>query len=94
MSLFIRLSDSDLCFARYEAGTPTDFDFATFHLAPQASLTLNLRGAMQQVGLLQHDFDLPLRLRARCPAAGLLRHRALGQCRFSLRPSRERMPCP
>lgn len=57
MSLFIRLSDSDLCFARYEAGTPTDFDFATFHLAPQASLTLNLRGAMQQVGLLQHDFD-------------------------------------
>ena len=57
MSRFIRLSDSDRCFARYEAGTPTDFDLPAFHLAPQASLTLSLRGAMQQVGLLQHDFD-------------------------------------
>ncbi len=57
MSLYIRLSDTDLCFARYEASAPSDFQYTSFHLAPQASLTLNLRSAMQQVALLHEGFD-------------------------------------
>lgn len=55
MNLYIRISDTDLCFARYSGGASPVFDFEPYHVRPQASLTVNLREAMQQVQLLQGD---------------------------------------
>lgn len=57
MSLHIRISDTDLCFASYEAGNKPVFRFETYHVKPQASLTANLRDAMDQVELLKTDYD-------------------------------------
>lgn len=59
MNLHIRISDTDICFARYEGGAVvcTDFQFKPYHIRPQASLTVNLRLAMQQVELLQQPYD-------------------------------------
>lgn len=57
MSLYIRISDTDLCFARYEAVAASDFHFEPYRVTPQASLTVNLRSAMQQVDLLNMPTD-------------------------------------
>lgn len=57
MLLHIRISDTDICFAHYEkTGTP-EFQFQPYHVRPQASLTVNLRLAMQQVVLLQQQYE-------------------------------------
>lgn len=57
MNLYIRISDTDLCFARYAGGRSSAFSFEPYHVRPQASLTVNLREAMSQVELLRQPFD-------------------------------------
>lgn len=57
MTLHIRISDTDICFATYEAGQPPKFEFHPYHVRPQVSLTVNLRMAMQQVEMLQQQYD-------------------------------------
>lgn len=56
MSLFIRISETDLSFARFKRNPKIDFSFESYHVHPQASLTANLHEAMKQVELLQ---DIP-----------------------------------
>lgn len=51
MSLHIRISDTDICFARYEAGRADTFRFERYIVRPQASLTVNLREAVAQCDL-------------------------------------------
>ena len=53
MSLYIRISESELNFAHYDPAADADFQFFTHHVSPQSPLTVNLRGATQQVPLLQ-----------------------------------------
>lgn len=55
MNLYIRISDTELCFAAYEMGASQSFQFSTFRMQPSASLTVNLRTAMQQVELLRQQ---------------------------------------
>ncbi len=50
--MYIRISDSELSFARYEASEPQNFQFATFPVRPQVSLMVNLRTALRQVEFL------------------------------------------
>ncbi len=50
--MYIRISDSELSFAHYEASEPQNFQFATFPVRPQVSLMVNLRTALQQVTFL------------------------------------------
>lgn len=57
MNLYIRISETDICFARYEANNPSTFDFSAYHVKPQVSLTINLRTAMQQVELLKQPTE-------------------------------------
>lgn len=57
MNLHIRISDTDICFARYEGGRNGSFFLVPYHVRPQASLTVNLREAVEQVPLLQNDFE-------------------------------------
>lgn len=57
MNLHLRISDTDICFARYEAGNPPTFDFQPYHVRPQVSLTVNLRSAMQQVEMLKQPYN-------------------------------------
>ncbi|MGM9688234.1 MAG: DUF3822 family protein [Alloprevotella sp.] len=53
MSLYIRISESELNFALYDPAADADLQFFTHHVSPQSPLTVNLRGAAQQVPLLQ-----------------------------------------
>lgn len=53
MKLHIRISDSEICFATYEAGQTDGFAFETYHVQRQASLTVNLRSAMTELNLPQ-----------------------------------------
>lgn len=57
MPLFIRLSDTDIHMARYDGAPSASFQFDTYHLRPQVSLTMNLREAMKACELLQHPAD-------------------------------------
>jgi len=57
MTLYLRISDTELCFATYRAERPKDFRHETFHLQPQASLTANLREAMSCVSLIKEPHD-------------------------------------
>lgn len=57
MLLHIRISDTDICFAHYEKTGAPEFQFQPYHVRPQASLTVNLRLAMQQVALLQQQYE-------------------------------------
>lgn len=57
MNLNIRISETDICFARYETTCPTLFDFCAYHVKPQVSLTVNLRTAMQQVSFLKQSTE-------------------------------------
>ena len=59
MNLHIRISDTDICFACYDmtAGGAPHFKFQPYHVRPQASLTVNLRLAMQQIELLQQSYE-------------------------------------
>lgn len=52
MALYIRLSDTDLHFARYDGKANKEFLFSTYHLRPQNSLTMNLRNALDNVEML------------------------------------------
>lgn len=51
--LYLRLSESELNFARYEAGNGDTFVFSTFKLRPQTSFTVNLREACAAEDLLK-----------------------------------------
>lgn len=51
MTLYLRISDTELSFATFGADRPSDFRYETFHVLPQASLTANLREAMSGVSL-------------------------------------------
>ncbi len=53
MSLYIRLSDTDIHFALYDSHDSKAFQFTTYHLRPQISLTMNLRNALDNVALLR-----------------------------------------
>ena len=57
MSLFIRISDTDLSFAHYHRENKIEFNYESYHVRPQASLTVNLREAINKVELLQHEYD-------------------------------------
>lgn len=57
MKLNIRISDTDICFAIYEAGNPPTFTFQPYHVKPQVSLMVNLRTAISQIDMLQHTFE-------------------------------------
>lgn len=56
MSLYLRISDTEICFARYDGGSEAVFEFEKYHLRPQVSLTVNLREAMERVELLKQPF--------------------------------------
>ena len=51
-SLYLRLSDSRICFARYEMRQEPVFAFSPYRLRPQTSLTVNLREAVQSEPIL------------------------------------------
>lgn len=53
MSLFIRISDTDLSFAQFSREPKVEFHFETYHVRPQASLTANIREAVNQVEVLK-----------------------------------------
>lgn len=55
--LYLRISDTDLHIARYDKDAPSSFAFATHHLRPQLSLTMNLREALDAVDLLKQPAD-------------------------------------
>ena len=57
MSLFIRISDTDLSFAQYTLAPKIEFNFESYHVRPQASLTVNLKEAMNKVELLKQKHD-------------------------------------
>lgn len=57
MTLHLRISETDICFAHYEAGNPPVFEFEPYHVRPQVSLTVNLRAALQQVEMLKQTLD-------------------------------------
>lgn len=57
MTLHIRISDTDISFARFENGVQPTFLFETYHLRPQVSLTVNLREAIRTVPLLREPAD-------------------------------------
>lgn len=57
MNLYIRISDTDLCFATWAGGSEVAFNFEPYKVRPQASLTVNLREAMSQLELLKQPFD-------------------------------------
>lgn len=59
MSLHIRISDTDFCFAHYDNRPGGTFTFVPYHVRPQVSLAMNLREAIEQVPLLQ---NLPSRI--------------------------------
>lgn len=44
-TLYLRLGDDEICFARYEARRETYFEFAPYSVRPNASLAVNLREA-------------------------------------------------
>lgn len=52
-TLYLRLSDSQLCFARYEGGREPRFSFSVYKMRPHASLTVNLREAMDTEPILR-----------------------------------------
>lgn len=56
-NLHIRISDTDLCFAGYEAAKPPVFTFEAYHIRPRASLLVNLREAVDCVDILQRQYD-------------------------------------
>lgn len=56
-TLYIRISDTDLCFARYEAGREPVFDFSRYRARHHASLTMNLREAKNQESILQAPIE-------------------------------------
>lgn len=57
LNLFIRISDTDLCFATWVGGSEAVFNFEPYQVRPQASLTVNLREAMNRLALLNQSFD-------------------------------------
>ena len=52
-TLYLRLSDTHLCFARYEGGREPRFDFSAYKMRPLASLMVNLREAIGAEPILQ-----------------------------------------
>ncbi len=56
MNLYIRFSNTDICFASYDATSPQQFETITFHLRPQVSLMVNLREAVEKIELLQRSY--------------------------------------
>lgn len=50
--LYLRLSETECCFARYELQTEPLFAFASFQLKPQTSMAINLREAAEKEPLL------------------------------------------
>ena len=57
MPLYIRLSDTDLHFANFDKATQASFTFATYHLKPQYTLTMNLREALTSLDMLKLPFS-------------------------------------
>mgnify|MGYP000044747530 CR=1 FL=1 len=51
-TLYLRLSDSRICFARYEMREKPYFTFSPYRLQPHVSLTVNLRTAVQSESIL------------------------------------------
>lgn len=51
--LFIRIADSDLCFAQFDALQPESFHFGVHHMRPQSSFTVNLREAKDACPMLR-----------------------------------------
>lgn len=54
VSLHIRISDTDFCFACSGNRTGEAFTFVPYNVRPQVSLAMNLREAIEQVPLLQN----------------------------------------
>lgn len=56
-TLYLRIAESSLCFARYESRREPLFDFSPFHVQPRSSLTVNLREAFSTERILQHPIE-------------------------------------
>ena len=52
-TLYLRLSEDSLCFARYEHGREQNFVFSPYHVRPQTSLAVNLREACRTEEILK-----------------------------------------
>lgn len=65
MKLHIRISDSEICFATYEAGQADGFAFETYPVRRQASLTVNLRSAMNELQLPRQARDTAVEVHVR-----------------------------
>lgn len=57
MSLYLRISDNEICFAKYDSVQSAVFEFEKYHVRPQVSLTVNLREAMENISLLKEKYD-------------------------------------
>lgn len=56
-TLYLRIAENSLCFARYESRREPLFDFSPFHVQPRSSLTVNLREAFSTERILQSPID-------------------------------------
>lgn len=56
-TLYLRMAEESLCFARYEACRTPRFDFSVFAVAPRTSLTVNLREAFSTEDILRHPVN-------------------------------------
>lgn len=52
-TLYLRMGDGDICFARYEARRETFFEFAPYAVRPNTSLAVNLREAKTSEPILE-----------------------------------------
>ncbi len=66
--LCIRLSETRLCLARYDAGGGSSFRYSSFHLNPKVSLTANLREAGRTEELLKEPAEGSVRVMVCAPA--------------------------
>ncbi len=56
-TLYVRLSESSLYFARYADGRPPYFDFCQYRLRPRTSLTVNLREAIDSEQIIHSPYQ-------------------------------------
>lgn len=56
-TLYLRIAENSLCFARYESRRDPLFEFSPFRVQPRSSLTVNLREAFSTDPVLQHPID-------------------------------------
>ncbi|GAY30247.1 hypothetical protein IMSAGC014_01543 [Bacteroidaceae bacterium] len=66
--LYMRLAQTNICFARYEADDASSFCFEPYRLKPQVSLIANLREARRAAAILQNQHSESLKILVNAPA--------------------------